>query len=423
MTFSLTACVRAWPAAVALAAALIASSAASAQQTLTLADALNRAAAADPAAPGNLARIQAAEAGVRQADVRPNPVIGVDVEDVAGTGPYSLLDRSQTTVYYEQSIERGGKRQARVGVARAELSAAGLRREVRLYDRLAAVQTAWAEAAASEASVALAEEKLALAKRASAEVRRRVQAARDPLFAYGRTHTQVAEAEIAVEQAQLAASSARAVLASYWGGPSAFRLDLEEFGVLALPQIAAGAAPADVGLLQAEREIAAARVQLEQSRAVQDPRWRAGLRHVWDGHDTAVIVGGSIPLGRYDTNQGAIDRATAERRAADADITAAAVDREREIARLTARMAARIAEVRRIDKDVLPRAGATIDLVREGFNRGGFSYIDVVEAQRVLADAKGRRIEALKAFHTDKAALDRLTGRHAGLILAAAETR
>ena len=34
----------------------------------------------------------------------------------------------------------------------------------------------------------------------------------------------------------------------------------------------------------------------------------------------AFLVGGSIPLARYDTNRGAIERAQAERTAADADL-------------------------------------------------------------------------------------------------------
>ena len=53
---------------------------------LTLPEALSRAANADPARPALASRLTAAEAGARQAAVRPNPVVGVEVEDLAGTG-------------------------------------------------------------------------------------------------------------------------------------------------------------------------------------------------------------------------------------------------------------------------------------------------------------------------------------------------
>jgi cobalt-zinc-cadmium efflux system outer membrane protein len=57
-----------------------------------------------------------------------------------------------------------------------------------------------------------------------------------------------------------------------------------------------------------------------------------------------------------------------------------------------------------------------VALVRDGFNQGGFSYIDVIDAQRALIEARMRRIEALKAFHTDRAALNRIAASHADLI-------
>ena len=93
-------------------------------ETLTLPEALTRAAAYDPTRPAAAARVQAAQAGVRQAGVRPNPSLGADLENFAGTGDIGLADRSETTLYYEQTWERGGKREARVDVARAELAVA-----------------------------------------------------------------------------------------------------------------------------------------------------------------------------------------------------------------------------------------------------------------------------------------------------------
>ncbi|MFY8210973.1 MAG: TolC family protein, partial [Caulobacter sp.] len=103
---------------------------------LGLSDALSRAAKADPARPALASRIAAAEAGVRQAAVRPNPVIGVEVEDLAGTGGYSLIDRAQATLYYQQSQERGGKREARTALARGDISLVRLRDDVRMLDLL-----------------------------------------------------------------------------------------------------------------------------------------------------------------------------------------------------------------------------------------------------------------------------------------------
>ncbi|WP_374577083.1 TolC family protein [Phenylobacterium sp. J367] len=89
--------------------------------------------------------------------------------------------------------------------------------------------------------------------------------------------------------------------------------------------------------------------------------------------------------------------------------------KEREIARLTAKLAASATESERLRAEVIPSAIRAVEQVREGFNRGGFQYANVADAERALADARARRVAVLRQFHLDQAALDRLTGRHAAL--------
>jgi cobalt-zinc-cadmium efflux system outer membrane protein len=235
-----------------------------------------------------------------------------------------------------------------------------------------------------------------------------------------RAQTAQTQAQIARDQALEQARQARATLAAFWGA------DDVELDPAALEQTGADGLATDtinqpdVAVLEAERESATARIRLEQARAVQDPSLRAGVRHFGDGNEVAVVVGGSIPLGRNDTNRGSIERAQAERIAAEADLLADRTVRAREVSRLLARRAASRAEVRRIDGEVLPSASRAVSLARDGFNRGGgaFTYLEVAEAQRTLIEAKARRIDLLKSFHLDGARLDRLTGRHAALIAA-----
>ena len=392
-------------------------------QPLGLEDALARAAARDLNRPANAARVRAAEAAARQAAVKPNPNLAFDVENFAGSGARQLADSTETTVSYEQTFERGGKREARMGAARAEITVAGRRGEVRSLDLLRNVQTLWVEAAAAEDAVAVAEERLFVARRLEQETARRVRAARDPLFAGERARTAVAEARIAIDQAQESARNARGALAAYLGLADV-EIDREGFKRLdaevPAPPHPEALRSADLMLLEAERDVAQARVRVEESRAVQDPTLRAGVRHFREGDDVAFVVGGSIPIGR-NANRDNVERARAERLAAEADVVAARAERDREIARLTARRRASASEVRRIDAEILPSARRAVQLVREGYNRGGgaFTYLEVAEAQRALIDARARRAELLKSFHLDGASLDRLTGRHAALVTSA----
>lgn len=395
-------------------------------ETLSLTDVLSRAAVFDPAAPASDARIQAAEAGLRQAGVRPNPTVGFDVENFGGVGGgIGLVDRTEATVYYEQTFERGDKLNARLGVGRAEVQLTRARAIVRRLDLLEQVQVAWVEAQSADAMVGVAERRLETAIGLERDVARRVAAARDPVFAGERAKTAVAQAHLDLDRARETARQARARLAAYWGAGPGIVLDPSDYLApnLTTPGPLGEELP-DMRLLAAERDLAGSRVGLERSRAVTDPRLRGGVRYLADGNGVAVIIGGSIPLQRYDTNQGAIDRASAERLAAERDIDAWRVEREREISRLIARRSSAIAEITRLDRDVLPSARRAAALARDGFNRGGgaFTYLDIAEAERAVLDAEARRIELFKAFHLDTVRLDRLTAAHAPLI-ANLETR
>lgn len=395
-------------------------------EPLNLPEVLARAARQDLNRPATEARVQAAEAAARQAAVKPNPSVGLDVENFAGTGERALVDRTETTLSYQQTFERGEKREARTGAARAEIAVARLRGQVRSMNLLATVQALWVEAAAAEAAVGVAEERLAVAQQLERDTARRVSAARDPLFAGERARTAVAQARIALDQAHDNARNTRTALAAYLGLADV-EIDTTGFAETALAAPSATGADVqtvDLALLDAERDTALARVRVEESRVAQDLTFKAGVRHFREGGDVAFVVGGSIPIGRNDTNRGSIERARAERLAAEAEITAARAERDREIARLTARRAAADAEIRRIDTEVLPSARRAVELVRDGYNRGGgaFTYLEVAEAQRAVIDARARRVDLLKSYHLDGVRLDRLTGRHAPLI-ASAETR
>lgn len=383
---------------------------------LPLEEALRRAAAADPARAGFEARSRATDASVRQARARPNPTFGLMVENLPTLGGGDILGRTETTLSYEQRLERGGDRPARVELARSEGLLVLATARVRQLDRLEAVQRAWTDVLTAEASLEIARERLALAERFQSEVQRRVDAARDPLFAGARAEAELAQAQIDFDQAEIAVRIARISLAKYWDGVADFEAGTAAFEDTGASRVSAGAvAHADLDVFLAQRGIADAQVRVEEARAIPDPTVSVGVRHIWE-NDVALVFGGSIPLQRYDRNQGSIDRARAEGTAAQADLEAFRVEREREIARLQVQLLAKANEARRIAEETLPQAERAVTLVREGFARGGFTYNDVQAAHAALLQARARRVAVLQAFHNDRARLDRLTGAHADLL-------
>ena len=385
--------------------------------TLSLTDALARSADIDPGLAGGEARARAGDAAVRQADVRPNPSLGLTIENLPTLGGGSFIDRAETTLSYEQRFERGGDRSARVALARGEAAVVQAEAAVRRLDRFEQVQRAWVDALAAGAELEIARERLALAEQFQAEVQRRVNMARDPLFAGARAEAELAQAQIDFDQAGIEARLAKATLGRFWIGTSTFSLDPADFEDTSAAREAAGpASEIDLAVPAAQRDVALARVRVEQARATPDATVSVGVRHFWEGQDLGLVVGGSIPLGRFDRNEGAIERARFEGVAAEADMAALRLDREREIARLQVLLASRAMEAQRIAEETLPQAERAVVLVREGFARGGFTYNDVISAQTALLATRARRVAVLKQFHIDRARLDRLTGAHADLL-------
>lgn len=386
-------------------------------QELSLDDALSRVATADPALAANAARLDAANAAITQADVRPRDTIGVDVEDFAGTGAYTPAERSQTTAWYERKWERGGKREARIEAARSDLGIVDQRNRLRRLDLFAQVQGHWVEALAAQAAIPVAEQRLTAARQVETEVGRRVARALDPLFAAERARTAVAQARIALDQAQAGARTARASLAAYWGGSGDYALDGSTFARLDTANDGASDAP-ELALLAAERDAATARVRLAQTANVADPTARVGLRHFGQGSDLALMVGGALPIGNRAANRGNIARAEAEEQAAEAEIAVARIESRREIDRLDAERGLIASEIGRIDAEVLPSTRRAVGLVLDGFRRGGtaFTFLEVNQAQQAVTDALARRVELLRRYHLIGVRLDRLTGRHLPLL-------
>ena len=380
-------------------------------RVLGLNEALQLALRSDAIVPAIRSRVRGAEAGIRQADRLPNPTIGAEFENFAGSGSYRGSSRIQSTVFLQQLLELGGKREARTGGAQAELKIARARGAVRVLDLLRDVELAWIDLAVAIAQQRIAEERLSIAQRLRDEFVRRSQSGRDPLFTQSRAEAQVALEEIAVEQAASAAQIARANLASYWRGNTDFTIDIS---LLEAEQQhhRNNAYNVEIALLQSEKELAAARTVLERARAIPDPSLRLGVRRFTETGDSAAIAGISIPLPLFDNNDGNIEKAEADRRAVELEIETATRAMRRELSRLEGRLRANAAEARRIQSDVIPRAQRAVDLIRDGLERGVFSYVEFADAQRTLNDARLRRIDALKSFQQDNAALARLTGRH-----------
>ena len=356
-----------------------------------------------------------AEAGVRQADRALNPTLDVTAENLLGSGFYSGIGRSETTFALSQRLEWGEDRQARTSLAAADITIARANGDIRRQDLLYQVELAYLAAQKAEADLAVALERAEIAREIVATVERRVDAARDPLMAGAKAQTVLADAEISVENARRISQSAKMRLASFWGGDTTFSVDMTAYGVAFAPSpsLSTQLASPELALAQAEAGRAAAVVGVERARAEQDPTISGGFRYFQETGEVALVVGVSIPLTFADQNDGAIARAYAETSRLRFEGEALRRNIEREANTARSQMDIAQAEVEAIDARLLPSAEQALAYAQQGYSAGGFSYLDVLDAQRLVVQARLQRNSALHSFHSARVALARLTGAHA----------
>lgn len=379
-----------------------------AAEPLTLEQAVDRAVAAAPELAANAASVDAARASARQASFRLNPTVAVEAENLAGTGNYSVLEQPEVTVTYSQPIERGGKRAARMAYAARGIDLAEAQTRLARLQIGQEVQRAYIDTQIADQLVWIAEQRLTTEKELRTEALRRVRGYKDPLFVETAASARVTAAELALDEAKSRAASARNLLASYWGG-SGTGLDIAK-GIVR-PPVRDDFASADAALRQAALARASAEVVVEQSRAAPDYTVSGGARFLRETNDVALVAGVSFPLGRFDRNQGNIERAQAERRRLEAEAEADRLARLRRLTSLRAQAGAASQRADGLIEKVYPQAQKTLAQVREGYNRGGFRFSDIQAAADAIIEVQQQWVEAMIAWRDAQSEIDRLTGR------------
>lgn len=380
-----------------------------AQTLLTRSDAIARTFEDDPGLAAAMAGLRSAEASARQAGARPNPTAVLELENFGGKSPFGAFDKAEATYSFVQELELGGDRHARRKLAERQSAAVRIENELRALDLRESVELAFVEAQAAEAIAEIVQSRLSVVNEFARDVDRRVKAARDPAVALARVTARLAETQVAAEtmQARVAASKAR--LASYWGGDSNFAIETATFFDLSSKPTSSTTSP-DLALARAHKESADARVAVEHAKRIPNPDVKAGFRQFRDVNSSAFIVGLSVPLPVWNRNSGGLAAARADRMRAEYEVEARSRTISRETALLLSQVETTRAEIEAYTARIIPSSERALVQSLEAYAQGGLSYLEVLEAQQSLADAKLRQIAALRTFHQTEARLSRRRG-------------
>lgn len=164
---------------------------------LTLKAALELALGANPELSAAGRELDAVEATITQAGVRPNPQISTLIED-------TRKSTRTTTLQLNQPIELGGKRAARIDAAERGRDAASADFDAKRAEIRAAVMTAFFDVLTAQERLRLVQSSVLLAQRATIAASRRVTAGK--VSPVEETKARVAEAGVRVDHSKPPAS-------------------------------------------------------------------------------------------------------------------------------------------------------------------------------------------------------------------------
>lgn len=407
------------PARAALAACLLLISTATLgadEPSLSLPEAIERARSGRPELTGFVFELQAQDARVRAAALRPAPQLEVLVEDALGSGARSALDAAQTTLSLGQLFELGGKREERGAVAQAQHARLRTEQAGRQLDVVAGIAQAFVAALAQQERIAAAGDALALADRVEQAVAARARAAASPPAERARAAVAAAEARLALDEARHVFDTARFTLASTIG------LDRPDFERVAGPLFLQEPAPAFETLMARleetpdflrftdEARLKEAELRLAQSQRRSDLRATLGVRRFEQDDDAALVGGIALPLFSAARAEPDIAVARAERDRIDGQRRAALLKARAQLFAHHQQMEHARHIVDALTGEVLPQLEQALTQIEDAWQRGRYSWLEWSDAQRRLLDARTRRIDAAAEFQYHRIEIERLTG-------------
>jgi len=357
------------------------------------------------------AREQEAVAGVvTQAAVRPNPSVETSMQDTRS-------DTRQIYLQLNQEIEMGNKRQVRIDAADAFYKKASAELESKKAEIHANVVMAFYEVLAAQERVNLSKASLEVTTLALDAASKRVKAGKSSPVEETKSKIAESNAKIELNQAMRQLNSARKQLSALWGNASpAFanaQGDVENIPPVANAVDLSALLEHAPAIALAKLEISAREgiSKIEQSKATPNITISAGVVNNQElGGINQALLGLSVPIPLFDRNQGHLQEAVSRQYKAQDELRALRTRLETQLATQYERLIAAKQASESLRSEILPGAQSAFDAANKGFTAGKFGFLDVLDAQRTLFQAKSQYIQALLDTHLSVAEIERILG-------------
>jgi len=372
------------------------------QTRLTLHDAI-RAAQNGPLVRMGQAQVMAAQGGVKQAGLRPNPRLFLQSEDLRPwSNNFNFSNNTEDYAYVSQTIETGGKRSARLQFADANLRATEAQEAVRLHQLAGRVAASyWTALSTARISQLLAEDLAAVdemvryhQQRVDAGAMRgadllRMQIERDRLF-------------IALQAAQRDAALARVELGRQIGHPLEGNVELSDSidTIDSVPhEELAEVLARRPDVVVAREAVAAAEADLKLQKSLRVPDFDVLGGYKRNSGANTLYTGLQIQLPFRNRNQGEVERAAANVQVAQAQLEQMTLTAAAEVNAATEAYTREQQIVEKTLPEMRDRARKDLAIMSDAYRTGGVDLLRYIDAERTEIEVESNALRTLSDFH------------------------
>ncbi|NOX49097.1 MAG: TolC family protein [Gammaproteobacteria bacterium] len=359
-------------------------------------------------------QIEAQRGRLTQSELRPNPELGVQVENALGSGNFEGIDRAETTLSLGWVLERG-KRQARVAAAHASVSLFESEANLRRTDAAAQTARLFLDSLANQEQLVQTQAAVTLAEATVTAVGKRVHAGRTPDADLARAEAQLARTQLARGDAEHELKTANHRLAAQWGEaqPDFLKVsgDLHKIPKIKDFKDLRNRIEQNPELSRylTQQRLRQAELRLAQSEA--KPNWRvnAGIRRLEQSDDQALIAGITIPLALRNRNQGRIAEARANLARVEADRSATHLQLETQLFAFYQELQHSLHRTKALREEILPRVEKALADTQRAYSAGRYGYFELQLVQSDVLSTRMALVEASVDAHKRLIEIERLT--------------
>ena len=355
-------------------------------------------------------REQEATEGARiQAGVRHNPYISSEIQD-------TRRDTRQITLQFNQEIELGNKRESRLALADILYTKATAELDALKATIHANTVNAFYEVLVAQERLALSKSSFEVANAAVNAATKRVNAGKSSPVEETKSNIAASSAKIELNQSNSQLNSARKRLSALWGNP--FPVFEQAYGdVENIPLVPSFEnllallenAPA-IGIANLEVSARGGSTKLARSQSTPNITISAGIVHNNELGLNQALIGLSVPIPLFDRNQGNVQEAVSLQYKAQDELIALKNQLATKLAGEHERLSVARLSAISLREEILPGAQNAFEAANKGFNAGKFNFLDVLDAQRTLFQAKSQYIQVLLDAHQAIAEIESILG-------------